>query len=73
MMAIDFALAVTLVVSFALFLVFAFWIRYNFNDQDKNIDYQVNSFQQCSYCTYIFFDYRNRRVKMCPNCKSLLG
>ena len=72
MIAIDFSLAISLILSFALLLVFGLWIRYNFTNS-KRIDYQTNFFQQCPYCTYIFFDYRDHGVKICPKCKSLLG
>ena len=72
MIALDFTLAISLILSFALLLVFGLWIRYNFIDNNK-IDYQTNFFQQCPYCTHIFFDYRQSGVKICPKCKSLLG
>ena len=71
MMVIDFTSTISFLLSLYLLLVFALWIRYNFND--KKIDYETSSFQQCPYCTYIFFDSRNSRVKTCPKCKSLLG
>lgn len=72
MITVDFTLFVSLLLSFSLLLVFGLWIRYNFF-RDQEIDDQTHFLQQCPYCTYIFFDYHNRRVKTCPKCKSLLS
>ena len=72
MITVDLSLFVSLLFSLGLLLVFGLWIRYNFFN-DREIDYQMQFFQQCPYCTYIFFDYRNSRMKTCPKCKSLVG
>jgi hypothetical protein len=72
MITVEFTLFISLILSFGLLLVFVLWIRYNFFNS-KEIDDQIHFFQQCPYCTHIFFDYEDRRVKTCPKCKSLLG
>jgi len=72
MIALDLISAASLLLSFFLFLVFSLWIRYNFI-KDKKADYGIGSFEQCPYCTHIFFDYLKDTVRVCPKCKSLLG
>jgi predicted Zn-ribbon and HTH transcriptional regulator len=34
--------------------------------------HEMKYFQQCSYCTFVFFNYRNREVHICPRCKSYI-
>lgn len=72
MIVLDLISTISALLSVFLCLVFSLWIRYNFIE-DRKIDYRISSFEQCPYCTHIFFDYQKGSVKVCPKCKSLLG
>ena len=55
MIKIDFSSAVSVYLSFSIFLVFVVWIFYN-----RNRDITLNEtkyLRQCPYCTYVFFAY----------------
>jgi len=72
MIKIEFAFAISLLISFSLCLVFIKWLFYTYYE-NKNVDTQSNYFQQCPFCTYIYFDYHKDQIKMCPRCKSLVA
>lgn len=55
MIKIDFSSAISLYLSFSIFLVFALWIFYNYRKSD--ILNEAKYLQQCPYCTYMFFNY----------------
>ena len=55
MIKINFSSAISIYLSFSLFLVFAFWIFYNF--RRNGILNEAEYLHQCPYCTYLFFDY----------------
>lgn len=69
---IDFSTGITVLLSIPLALVFSKWAFYNYIKEEE-WDYQSDYFHQCPYCTYIFFDYKNNPLKMCPRCYSLIA
>ena len=72
MIKIDFVSAIALFLSFSLFLVFTLWIFYTWSEKLDSFN-QIKNLQQCPYCTYIFFAYRETELKVCPQCKSYLS
>lgn len=55
MLKINFSSAISIYLCFSIFLVFTFWIFYNF--RRNGILNETRYLQQCPYCTYIFFNY----------------
>ena len=60
MIKIDFSSAISIYVSFSIFLVFALWLFYTLRRNGVLND--VKYLHQCPYCTYIFFKYRSETV-----------
>ncbi|OGX33464.1 MAG: hypothetical protein A2787_08930 [Omnitrophica WOR_2 bacterium RIFCSPHIGHO2_01_FULL_48_9] len=71
MIKIDLSLAVSCYLFFTLLLVCALWIFYNW-DKGSSLAQQSQYMEQCPYCTYVFFNYRQAKVALCPRCKSYL-
>ena len=55
MIKIDFSSAVSIYLSFSIFLVFILWVFYNY--RKGGILNETKYLQQCPYCTYMFFNY----------------
>ena len=54
-------------------LVIGNWIFYNyFREEEGDSKNETKYFQQCPYCTHLFFDYADEPLKICPNCKSYI-
>lgn len=68
-MTLDIYTAIALYLFVTVVLVMASWIFYNW-DKDKPLGEQQQFLEQCPYCTFVFFDYKNSNIKICPNCKS---
>ena len=74
MIKLDFTVAMAVLISASLSLVFAQWIFYNyFSDDSQPLDYQTNYFLHCPYCGYVFFYYQDEQVCACPRCHSLIS
>lgn len=87
MIKIDLFLAMTLVISFSIFIVFIFWLFYNgYHAQDSD---NAQWLKQCPYCTCVFFYYppgkggkessqegasflTGKKLLRCPHCKSYI-
>lgn len=71
MIRIDFFLAVSVYLFLTTLLVIGYWIFYNYrNEESMTIESQ--HLHQCPYCTYIFFDYENENLRICPRCESYI-
>lgn len=55
MIKIDFSSAISIYLSFSIFLVFILWVFYNY--RKGGILNETKYLQQCPYCTYMFFNY----------------
>jgi len=71
MIKIDFSLAVSLYHIFFTLLVLGLWIVYN-KTKDRDCIYDTRSFQQCPFCTHIFFEFNEEAPVICPQCRSYL-
>ena len=71
MIKIDFALAISILLSLPLVIVFIQWVFYNYGKTD-NVTYHFKYVQQCPFCTYIFYDFESKQFQMCPRCHSLI-
>ncbi len=72
MIQIDLALAIALFLFLVILLVISKIIFYNFNNE-RNQSLESAYLNQCPFCTYLFFDYTNENVKICPRCESYIA
>ena len=56
MLKINFSSAIAAYLCLSIFLVFIMWIFYNYH-RDGILN-ETKYLQQCPFCTYLFFDYR---------------
>jgi len=70
-MTITFDIAVAACMGFCLLLVFLSWIFYNFR-KNEDVNYRIEYFHKCPFCTYVFFSYADDPVTACPRCRSLI-
>ena len=70
MIKIDFTTGITVYIIFSIGIVFSLWIFYNYRS-NKELQ-NLNLLQQCPYCTYLFIDFFNKPVLMCPRCHSYI-
>ena len=68
MIKIDLTLAVSLFLSLSLIVVFVKWISYTFNNYQLTTN-GIRHLKQCPFCTYIFFQYKDSELLVCPRCK----
>ncbi len=74
MIQVDIVLAITILLSSSLVVVFLLWMFYNFRGgKDKGISDTSDQVQQCPYCTHVFVNYKQKDVLMCPRCKSYIA
>ncbi len=74
MIQVDIVLAIAVLLSFSLAVVFVLWIFYNFRGgKERTTADSVDQVQQCPYCTYVFVNDEQGEVLMCPRCKSYIG
>lgn len=59
MLRITFSSAIAVYLCFSIFLVLILWIFYNY--RRSGILNETKYLQQCPYCTYLFFDYRQEK------------
>jgi len=72
MISLDFFVAIALYLFLILLLVFGRWIFYNYNE-NQSAGFESKYLQQCPYCTYLFFDYEESKLKICPRCESYIA
>ena len=72
MIKIDLVLGASLLLSFSICLVFAWWIIYNCSEDKNNAHNETKYLEQCPYCTYLFMDYNKKELQVCPHCKSYI-
>lgn len=74
MIRVDVVLAIAIILSVCLAVVFAVWIFYNFRrGRETPPAGGVEQAQQCPYCTYVFVSCTQGDLLMCPRCKSYIG
>jgi len=62
MIKINFSSAISIYLCFSIFLVFVLWVFYNY--YRNGILNETKYLQQCPYCTYVFFDYKSKDLKI---------
>ncbi len=71
MITLDFFWAIAIYLSFVIALVVGHWIFYNCSRRDPKDIFSAGEYlQQCPYCLYLFFDYAEENLKICPRCRS---
>lgn len=74
MIQVDVVLAIAIVLSVSLAVVFVLWIFYNSRGgKERPAPGGVEQVQQCPYCTYVFVSCKQGDVFMCPRCQSYIG
>ena len=74
MIQVDIVLAITVLLSFSLAVVFVLWMFYNSRGgKDNGMSDSSDQVQQCPYCTHVFVNYKPKDVLMCPKCKSYIA
>lgn len=70
MIPINLDIAISIFFSTIIILVISFWFRYTIdkNTKEKKSVY----FTQCPYCSYVFFDFTDQKIKTCPRCQSYI-
>ena len=71
MIQIDFFLAIALYLFLTIGLVIGYWVFYNDSDEDS-MTIEARHLQECPYCAYLFFDYEESVLKICPRCESYI-
>jgi hypothetical protein len=71
MIKIEFVAAVSIFLSIILILVLGLWIFYTCN-KDSQMAIRSEIINHCPICTCVFYDYSQKKVKICPNCKSYI-
>ena len=71
MVPIDFFLAIAIYLFLAIGLVIGWWIFYTYREDDS-MYIESRYLQECPYCSYLFFDYRESELKICPRCESYI-
>ena len=71
MIRIDFSWAISIYTFLMISLVIGHWVFYTFL-KDKDVFDDTKFFQECPYCTHIFFSYEENGLKMCPKCQSYI-
>ena len=71
MIKIDFSIAIAIYLTLNLMLVIGFWLFYTCN-REKQFGQEFKFLHQCTYCTYVFLDYSDSKIKICPKCRSYI-
>jgi phage FluMu protein Com len=73
MIRIDLIQFISLIITFALVLVFVLWMTYNYREGDELLE-RTDDLVQCPFCTFVFFQYKKgAEVSICPRCKSYMN
>ncbi|MFA5060222.1 MAG: hypothetical protein WC676_06295 [Candidatus Omnitrophota bacterium] len=72
MISLDLSAAVAAYLFSVILLVIGIWIFYNYSTEKKGQG-DAQYLQQCPFCTHVFFDYENSKVKICPRCESYIA
>jgi len=72
MIKIDLVVAISVFLFFILLLVIGQWLSYNTHQENRSFISESRYLFQCSFCTFLFFDYTETNIKKCPNCKSYI-
>ena len=70
MIKINLLWAVSIYLSLSVGLVFALSTLYTYGE-NKTLN-ELDYFEQCPYCMYIFFSYTKNHQQSCPRCKSYI-
>ncbi len=68
MITIDFSTFIALFLSVTLLLVIGQWILYNRREEAE--DKKSKYIMRCPYCSHIFYNFKNKELKICPRCNS---
>ena len=71
MINIDLSVAITIFLFITILLVIGHWIFYTYREERYPAG-EAKYLHQCPYCTYIFFDYDEAVLKICPRCESYI-
>ena len=72
MMRIDFSFAVTLFVSTVVLFFLIKMLFVNKCDKIKSVDNTADVVRVCPYCSCVSVNYFNKKLSICPVCKSYI-
>lgn len=73
MIKVDFFVAVAAYLFLTTILVILRWIFYTcVNNSQDDLIQPLAHLVQCPYCAYLFFDYEQTSLKVCPRCESYI-
>ena len=66
----DFNVIVALGITLGLGVVIALWVFYTLRGGRAEVLNDFEFFRQCSFCSYLYFDYFKNEHGACPRCGS---
>jgi len=70
MIRIDFLLAISIYLSTLILFLLGEWILDNKDSKIKDILQDTKFILQCPICSFIYHDYKNGAISICPRCNS---
>ena len=70
MIELEFETAILFYLLFSIFGILAVWLLFSKIKMPAKRGVQLESIWQCSICTYIYVDSKNKRLSICPRCAS---
>jgi hypothetical protein len=70
MIELEFETAIFLYLLISIFGLLFIWLLFSRIKIPANDQTQLESIWQCSICTYIYVDSKNKKFSACPRCKS---
>ena len=71
MIHIDLFFTIATFLFVTILLVIGHWIFYTYKEEQPSTN-EVKNLLQCPYCTYLFFDYEESVLRICPRCESYI-
>lgn len=70
MIELEFETAIFLYLLVSIFGLLSIWLLFSRIKAPAKDSTQLESIWQCSICTYIYVDSKNKKFSVCPRCKS---
>lgn len=72
MIKVQFELAIFLYLLISIFGILSCWLIFSKINLPRGGSAEVESIWQCSICTYIYVDSKNKNLSICPRCNSYI-
>lgn len=71
MISLDFSFAIAFFCVLIILILFGEWVLSN-NIKSKDFDSSAEFLTQCPVCAYLFFDFQQDLISVCPRCSSYI-